>query len=243
MKSKPLVIYWAPVYNPESGASLFFDNPENVYLDLIKSKNPDSGNTSLFSCPAISERMKTSFVFKNTLKTKIAYDFSNPDSPRLDSIYGHKPIFTGKKSGFLGQANFAIDMRWIFFCEEPVTALINSPMLHQPTEFSKNAFFPIGKMNIGSWFRPITHEMQLWNDSGVLEIDEGDPLFYIELLTNRKVEMKRFKMDYELFGYMTASIQSLSFLPKGTSLEERYKRFISSKSDKLVISAIKRNLV
>jgi hypothetical protein len=242
MKKKPLVIYWAPIYDPPSGLSIFFEDPVNLYSDLVLQKEPASGRKSLFSCPAVADRMKNSFVFKNTLKTKIEYDFSNPEAPIVKKIYGHDPI-VAKRSSLVGGSYFLINMGWIFFSEEPVTALVNSPMMHKPTNFSKNAFFPIGKMNIGKWFRPISHEMQLWDSSGTLEIDEGDPLFYLEILSDRKVELRKFKMDQDLLILMHACTKSTNLLGRNTSLEERYKKFMNSKSNKLVLESIKKNLI
>jgi hypothetical protein len=241
-KVEPLVVYWAPYWTADKNYSILFEEPTNLYKELAANKEPRSKRISLFNCPAVNGRMKNTFVFRNTVDTKIEYDFTNPDNPLIRSLYGHQAINT-KPSSFVNGAYFTIQTMWIFFCEEPLEALISPPMMHKPTKFSNKGFFPPGKMDIGQWFRPVTSEIQLWDSAGELEIKDQDPLFYLELLTDRPVVLKRFVMDHELVEVMNSCVRSTDLFGKGMPLIDKYKKFIKSKSDKKTINAIKKNLV
>lgn len=241
-RKDPLVIYWAPAYSEEMDLSLLFEEPKNLYKELVVDKEQRSKKYSMFNCPAVADRMKSTFVFRNTLKTKIEYDFTNLDDIRVETIYGYRPHKT-KAPSMQNGGYITLNMAWLFFCEESTTVLFNTPMMHEPTKLTMNGMFPPAKQDIGMWFRPVTSEIQLWKDKGTFEMDEGDPMFYFEVLTDRPIILKKFKMTPDLNEIVRACVDSTPLLGSGTPLIDRYRRFKNAKMDKMVMNAIKKSLI
>jgi len=220
---------------------MLYQEPENLYLDLIKNKEKISGRDSFFSCPAVSDRLKSSFIFKNNLKTKFSYDFNNKNNPIIESLEGVQAKYH-KPSGLIDGSNVMLRMNWIFFAEESVDLLVNSPMFHK-TNLSQHGFVVPGKYNPSKWFRPVSCEIQMWDLKGEVTIEEDDPLFYIEIMTDRKVTLKRFKFNEILVKYMESCTSAPDSFGLFLPLKERYKKFTKTKTDALVLSEIKKNLV
>ena len=89
--------------------------------------------------------------------------------------------------------------------------------------------------------RPILTETQ--NNKARMPKIWLHPLFYLELITNRPVIMKRFNVNKALYRYIIACSQAASSYGPNKPLAERYYKFISTSTDKLVLREIKKNLI
>ena len=246
-KKEPLVVYWAPSFELTSELTtpnwnLMYREPLNVYEELIAEKEPKSGNSSMFNCPAVRDRLKSTFVFKNNLKTTFSWDFTDLENPKVESLEGTLAAYY-KHSSLKDKASVCLTMQWVFFCEESVTALMNPPTAHEPTDLQIKGMFPVGRMDISKWFRPVSAEFQMWDSKGLVTVHEDDPIFYLEIMTDRPIVLKRFKMDSELFRLMGACTNAPRYMGSNLPLIKRYSVFLSSKMDRLVLNAIKNNLV
>ena len=238
-----MVIYWAPVFDPTNGSdwNMLYPEPDNLLTDLIKNKEELSARDSFFSCPAVTGRLKNSFIFRNNLKTKFAYDFTDKNNPVVEHIEGVSSIYF-KPSALIGGSNVMLKMHWIFFAEESVDLLTNSTMFHK-TDFSQHGFLVPGRYDPSKWFRPVTCEIQIWDSKGQITIEEGDPLFYIEAITDRKVILKRFRFTENLKRHMESCTSAPFTFGFSWPLQERYEKFTKTKTDKLVLAEIKNNLI
>lgn len=241
-KKDPLIVYWSPFNDDRSvHKHMYYDEPNILFNELIKNKEKTIGRAGFFNCPAVSDRLKTSFVFRNNLKTKFSYDFSDINNPIVLSEYGI-PVSYYKGSSIIGGAAVALHTQWIFFAEEPVDILINTPMYHKP-QLNNHGIIVPGKVNAGKWFRPLTGEIQLWNNKGTAIIEEDEPLFYLEVLTDRPVILKRFTMTNELKEYAESCYDSTRSVGHFLPLFERYKRFVNTKTNEIVLREIKKNVI
>ena len=100
-----------------------------------------------------------------------------------------------------------------------------------------------GTFDIGQWFRPYTFETQMWQQKGEFAIDADEPIFYVEFLTDKKINLKRFKMNATLVSYQEHCSSSGKLWGLGTPLEKRYQRFKESKMRELILKEIKNNLI
>ena len=243
----PITIYWAPFFEDSSALlepdwNMLYQNPELLHLDLIYNKEKTSKNKSSFNCPAVNDRHSSSYVFKNNLRTTFGYDFSDVSNPIVQSFEGvHSDYY--KQPNIVGSGYVRVSLKWVFFSEESVIAITNHPYAHRPTEYSINCLFPSGRYDISKWIRPVSMEVQTWDKKGKITINEGDPLFYLELITNRPVIMKRFNVNKALYRYIIACSQAASSYGPNKPLAERYYKFISTSTDKLVLREIKKNLI
>lgn len=239
MAKKPITIYWGPAddnWNP------LYRTPENLYTELLKNKNPKSGRDSFFNCPAAADVLKSTFVFKNALDTKFSYDFSDENNPQIINHNGLEVNLT-KPSGIKGGGYVNISMKWLFFAEESVMIKISSPSFHEPTDLIKQGIVPSGRYDISQWFRPYSYEVQMYNEKGMVVLNEGDPMFYLEIITDRPIELKRFITTEKLHDYYAQCLRSREYFGILKPLSERYKVFKAAKMDKIILKEIKANLI
>jgi hypothetical protein len=246
MDKNPLIIYWAPAINLSSSSTseeMLYPEPTNLLHDLIKIRNKDAGPSSFLSCPAASGRMKRSFVFRNNLQCSYHYDFTDKENPIViptSKTYLEAKIL--RSSALQEGGSIVLGLRYIFFSEESVLGYISPPMMHEPG-YTKSATTIPGAFDISKWFRPFVMEVQTWKTQGDLIIKEDEPLFYFEAATEREVVLKRFEINDKLMRYLDGCVQAPVKFGKYLPLQERYKRFMNSRMNELVIKEIKENLV
>jgi hypothetical protein len=135
-KEEPLVIYWAPRSVSEAEDigewNMLYEEPVTLFSDLIQTKSAESKDTSFFSCPAVSARLKRTFVFRNNLKTVVNFDGSDPLNVLLEPEEGiHCSV--ARTSGLTTGASLEFRLQYFLFAEEPVTCMVNPPYFHRPT--------------------------------------------------------------------------------------------------------------
>jgi hypothetical protein len=249
-----LTVYWAPAvvfdgdfnkppadaWFTEHGPFLYPD-PRPLQSDLMLEKNPERGPLTYLSCPAATSVFKSTAVFYNSLECAYEYDLTSPDSlhftastPRFINYRVPRP------PALLNKPTVQLQLQWIFFCEESLEMSITPPMFHKPM-YLKYATTVPGTYDIGSWFRPVIFEIQLWESKGVLKFEQDEPLLYATFNTKRKVKLQRFSLNKVLQGY---SIDSVSHtLGRGMSLEDRYNLFNNTSMREMIIKEIKSNTI
>jgi hypothetical protein len=75
-----------------------------------------------------------------------------------------------------------------------------------------------------------------------VEISSNTPLAYVEFITDKKVILKRFEINDKMRKMGSACALSVS-VKRNVPLYERYKLFVNSKQDKILLKEIKKNLV
>ena len=247
MKKDPLVIYWSPNSSatiPEIGEwTMMYREPYNLYSQLIKNREPAVKDVGFFSCPAVKNRIKNTFVFENSLES--SYDFDGTDIHNLKIFPKSKTYinaFSTKPTSLVGGAYITLSMAYYFFSEEPVSALINPPTFHEP-KYLKYATFAPGEFDIGRWFRPFPLEFQTWSNKGEFILEDKEPLFYFEIKTDRDVILKRFEINEKILSYSASCVGAPLVYGKHLPLSDRYDKFISTKMNRLILKEIKKNLI
>jgi hypothetical protein len=239
MKKKEVIVYWCPfVRNDEYDWNMFYPEPKNLYSELLlkKAKTQDVKNngTSYFSCSAFKERSKNIFTLNTPIKSMVRLENGMiADGYGLQANITRSPQFEDKTSVTLG-------LSYGFFCEEPLTMHLNPPFLHQNSYTQKTNLFA-GGMDISKWFRPINIEFSTGMNETV-EISSNTPLAYVEFITDKKVILKRFEINDKMRKMGSACALSVS-VKRNVPLYERYKLFVNSKQDKILLKEIKKNLV
>lgn len=246
-KEDSLTIYWAPFQSFEvenAGEwNMLYPEPQSLMSDLMSIKSPERGTQHFFSCPASSDYFKKTFVFYNGLESSYEYDLTDSTNP----------IVNPKSDGFLGwgverpptlvgRPQFTLNLRYIFFSEESVEITTSSPHFHKPEYTQYGACAP-GKMDIGQWFRPYSMELQLWRTKGVLHIKENEPLFYVNVNTDRPVKLQKFHMNAALSALSQHCVKSPFWQGSNLPLAQRYQAFSRSKTGSIVLKEIKKNLL
>lgn len=246
---KPIIVYWAPtshVFSDLGECNLLYEDPYNKQSDLIKNKSKFCENkNSFFACPAFTNKLKNTYVFKFPIDSSYSYDFSNITEPIIKNIKDNKPYLnlrSPRPESLIEKPQICFDLNYLFFCEEPLLATFSAPYFDEPKYLKYGAVAP-GTFDIGQWFRPYPLEITLWNKVGEFHIEEDEPAFYVEFLTDRKIIIKRFKPTAEALSYAKSCANSMDTIKSGIPLIERYKKFKNTRMNDLVIKEIKNNIL
>jgi hypothetical protein len=247
-KDSELTVYWAPAFNPDdqkdpwlrAHGSLVYPDPKSLHSDLMSEKNPDRGPSTFLSCAAAVSSFNRTAVFYNSIDCTYDYDLSDVDNPKVDpKDERYLNFFIRRPPALLDKPTVEFQLRYSFFCEEPLEMSITPPMFHKP-RYTRYATAVPGQFNIGKWFRPFVFEIQLWEPKGTLSFEAGEPLFYAKFDTDRKIKMQRFVYTKQLEMY---SATSVNFYKNEKSLDKRYDLFESTSMRELVLKEVKNNLV
>jgi hypothetical protein len=105
------------------------------------------------------------------------------------------------------------------------------------------ALFSGGEFDIGRWFRPFNADWHIPIEDGRFVIKKGDPLFYVELLTDKKVEFKRFTMTRKIMNILIECVESPMRYGRNLSLDTRYDMAEASGLPARVLREIQTNLI
>lgn len=245
MDNDTLVIYWAPAlpYSsdkiPDYNGAYF--EPHSLHSEFVKNSEKDtSAGIRFTSCPAVNSYSKNTFVFTNPLSYELSVNKDyvspkNPNKPFINAEYQRGP--TLKDSPIV-----SVSMSWYIFAEESVVAKFTPPYFHEP-KYTQYGTVVSGGFDIGSWFRPFNLDVQMWKDKTSLVFEEGEPLFYLHIETEKKIVLKRFSCNDTLANIALSCVHAPLSFGLHLPLKERYNRFIKSRTHDKVLREIKNNLI
>lgn len=248
MAQEEIDVYWGPVTNHEISFgqdwNMLYPDPVNLFLELQKQKTKDAGTANYFSCPATQKRLKNTYVFKNTLKTSIAYDFTDGlEGSVIEPLTENYIAYSIERAPTIAAGpliNF--QLYYSFFAEESLTMSFTPPVMSRPM-YTQYGTVVGGEFDIGQWFRPLAIEIQMWDKKGEFHLEEDEPLFYVEFKTDKKVNLKRFRFNAALYAYQKACSSDTKTFGRGTPMIKRYERFKQSRMRDLILKEVKQNLL
>jgi hypothetical protein len=209
-----------------------------VYSDLQQRRTSNSNPLNLLSCPAIRDSWHNVFMLAPKQTSEVTYvrDFIS----RTNSL----PI-SQKRKPHLSETNiFNLESSSYFFAEEPLKVKVTAPYFHN-VEYQKRGTFIGGVFDIGQWFRPVESEIITWDEKGEITFIEGQPLFYVEFLTDEPITLKQFIcnpiIEHLASALVNSPFQNMENLQG--SLESRYEVFRDSEFRLGLIEEIKASLV
>lgn len=236
----PITVYWS-VYGEISNITrlnIAWNHPVKVISTLSKDTNPNKNE--YLSCTGMKNFFKNSYTILHPIDSSI--NFQIDDGKLIPTSGTGFPAWKFfEESSIHNRPRLSYDCSWVFFSEEDLTMELLPPFLHDTADRS-GGVVSTGSFNISKWFRPINPDYILWENAKSLSVRAGDPAFYIRFLTDRKIILKQFDLDYELYEIISQALQHKNFFPK-ESLEKLYDRFIKSNRHKKVIKLIKNNIL
>jgi hypothetical protein len=244
-KKESIKVYWAPVAGQQEDAAMrniLYKDPINVLDDVSKLKNRDVGTDSYLFCPAYKAVTENMFYLESPSRSEFIYHESpaagewpglqgtglGGDIPRGPSLIDHRLL--------------RFSMGYIFFAEEPLLMELTPPYLHE-TEAAKYGKVVPGQFDVGKWFRAITLEYELNAGVTELKIEKDEPMAYVRFMTDRPVELVRFDLTDRIRKIADSCVQTPVTFGRFKPLQDRYDKFMGSRSNELALKYIKENLL
>lgn len=209
-----------------------------VYSDLQNKRTANENPANFLSCPAVRDSWHNVFMFAPKKTSQVTY--VRDLVLRTEDL----PISQGRKAHLTGTNIFNLDSPSYFFCEQSLMIKVTAPYFHNVDYQIKGTFIG-GVFNIGRWFRPVQSEIITWDEQGEVTFTEGQPLFYVEFLSDLPVTLKQFvvnpTIEHLSSTLVNSPYQNLENLQG--SLESRYKGFENSSFRKGLIDEIRDALV
>jgi hypothetical protein len=241
-----ITVYWSPsaFTKDDTNWNFLYSDPVSALSDLNTIRNKSLGN--IFTCPAYKETMKNVFIFKAPLSEKIELDqsFFDPKVALPFYHYDRSKILLSevRESSFNDHVNVTYNISWLFFADQPVEARFTAPYF--PTiSPAQGAMLATGQFNIGKWYRDYILDYHIPFGTKQLIFEENQPLFYLELMTDKKVVFKRYNLSRELKRVSEETSSSPRNYGLNKPLSHKYNLFKRSSSPERVLSYIKENLV
>lgn len=233
-------VYWAPAALPDTFASrvnLAWEEPESLYKELNQElkpylqKGPDFSNFLL--CPAVRNSTSRTYVIKSPIEYSLLWDGENITSQHYDQFaFNSLTYVRDKKAGYM-----SLNLKLIFFSDESI--MMNQyPAYSSKSSFSENTRMFQGSYDISNWFRPIDIPFMFRRKDVKLDINVGDPLYYVTFDTNEKVTFKRFTLTHDLWEY-AAMCMNLKEVDRLLGLQTLYRKFKAARLHKIITSRIK----
>lgn len=240
--SDSINVYWGSCNEGflEMSKSMWYRDPSNVYKRHANNKNadvPDNG-TTMFMCPAVQDKLKNTWSFESAANVEIIIR-----DGIIESNSGIPLHPTPRQNSIDDTGHIWIDLGWLFFADQPLVASFTSPYFDRVDHVSKMSI-PPAAFDIGSWFRPFNAEYIVWNiENTDINLVEGDPLFYVEFMTDKKVNLVRFEQSPKILEYATGCSKSTQFFGRGRGLDKRYLDFDAGHMRELILREIQKNVV
>jgi hypothetical protein len=256
MEEDYITVYWAPgaFHKDEEQWTHIYAQPQSL-SSLLRSQridDPLKETSNALGCPASNDLYKNIFVFNHTFDT--SFDISNEESSFIydNSNNLNYPFYLENRTTlslrilrnpvFKNKINMTYNMSWLLFASEPVTARFTAPYV-PPFSPAENTILSSGEFDIGKWYRNFVLDYQIPVGNTRFEFKEGDPMFYVEFLTDKKIIFKRYLLTETLMNLSDESAASPSRYGRFKSLAQRYSMSENSLVPQQVLKEIRNNLV
>lgn len=221
----------------------------------IKRHDKEIDQNSIYSCPAFRNYFNNIFSIKSAISDKCEwpdnylkniYDKLEKEEKdtliRLENFYNLLPFHARNKPSIPDYLLIGYKIGLIFFSDESLEAKFFAPNF-PPKSPCENALLATGTYNIGEWFRPFNLEYFIPNVSKIFNIKENDDLFYIEFLTNKKLNFIKFNFTEDLKKICSRFSFSASIDGRKKSLEDRYDILKEIYPKEFILEEIKKNIL
>lgn len=160
-------------------------------------------NVVFLKCPAHTDFMKNTFVFKSPLDISLDIDvndqFAKVWSRNLDQAIFNKIIdlrfLSLSEAGTSPYPIIGIDFLNAFTCSSPMLVSITPAYLHFNDFTTKTSVIP-GTYDISRWTRPIECVFEVKSNCEQIEIKKGDALFYVKFESTVPVKLVKANMPW-----------------------------------------------
>lgn len=209
------------------------DLPTTLSKDVIDLRK----NVVFLKCPAHTNFMKNTFVFKSPIDINIEVDVDTENANIwCDNI--EQPLFnkmidlrflSAKEFGSSPYPIIGIDFLNTFKCDQSLSMSITPAHLHY-NEFTTKASVIPGSFDISRWTRPVECVFEVKKSQEKIQIKRGDALFYIKFDSETQIKLVKINTpwhDVDVCAKLRADAPFKSLEYRYHSLED-YKKSITN---------------
>jgi hypothetical protein len=244
-----ITVYWSSsLRNPSPPDQWVLKDPEPVFNYFLNNNIAEDKSKSVFACPASRDFFKNLFVFKSNIDDRCDWpegylsDAVAKNLWELDSFGNKIQISRARESAISGYIDLIYSVSFVMFADEPLKMQLLSPS-YPPSAPSKGAMFTSGEFDYGRWYRPALLNWFVPLDSTEFVVNNGDGLFCVRALTNKKIVFKKFMMNDDIRKISQEFMKTRETDGERLTLEERYAGAESRNMQADILEEIKKNLI
>jgi hypothetical protein len=161
-------------------------------------------NVVFLKCPAHTDFMKNTFVFKSPIDINLDMEVTDQIAKvwcdNLDQSIVNKIIdmrfLSLTESGSSPYPILGIDFLNVFTCDQPMMITVTPAHLHF-NDFTEKASVIPGTYDISKWTRPVECAFEVKSNKVKIAIKKGDALFYIKFNSDTSVKLNRVSMPWD----------------------------------------------
>ena len=246
-KSNVINVYWAPHSVSDDSTvtefvgnwNMLYEDPYNVFKHWSQF-DLKGQHRSFIACPAFKNLSKNIYAWNWPIDCSYVYDSDNGsvEGTSINYIGAKWPRTQTMSVGPSIEMSFRLHM----LADQPVEIQITGPYLQQ-AEYQKYGFLTSGQFDTGQWFRTINVEIQTYKNKGELHFKGGEPIFYINFLTDKKINFHRFELTSEIDTYSRRCVENATMFGSGTPLPKLYNIFNKTRTKEILMKKIKQQVL
>jgi len=198
--------------------------PNLLSSEIVKSRK----NTIYLKCPAHTDYLKNTFVFKSPVDIDFDIDIdheivkvwcANLPQDIFQNIIDLR-FLDKNNSGDNQYPIIGIDLLNIFYCRTDMLMSVTPAFLHY-NDFNQNVCVIPGQYDISKWVRPVEIVFELKQSKTKFKIQKGDALCYFKFDTDEVVKIKKVPCPLESMELCSKIVAADKF----KSLKNRYESF------------------
>ena len=211
------------------------DEDYKPYVSLSSDILKNRKDVTFIKCPAVTDFMKSTYVFKSpfdlNLNIEVTNNFSevyidNISQEIFDNIVDLR-FLENQERGQSPHPLIGIDFLSTFTCDTPVMMQVFPAFMHYNNFTSKTCVVP-GEYDISKWIRPVELVFEVKNKRERIEIRKGDALCYFKFTANDAIKLEKNFTPWEEITICNDLRNKNKFRP----LKERYESYKEHKNGK-----------
>jgi hypothetical protein len=239
-ESNVITVYWAHNGSAENRhkLSMLLDPPQHLWKTMPPFPKSNHKSDNYRACKSAQEFFKNTYVMNSPLTCTL--NLSGPiNNPNIVSFPPSSHIT--RVSSMENSYALDMDFSWFLFADAPLEMRITPPFLHK-TAIMQGGYLTSGSFDIGRWFRHLNLSFHLWPGHNQLEFVKGEPIMYMDFVTNKKIVLRQYEAIPEIRN-MALQVVDYKLWDENRPLNYLYDRFVKSKRDVVLLKMIKENLI
>ncbi len=194
---------------------IFFE-PEPVIDYLSTSRK----GTKILKCPAFLDYYKNTYLIKAPIDLTFKISGSHIDCQNLYPQDYLKKIFSNRHQPENLYSTVSLAWYYMFYSNKSVMIEVIPPVWHK-NKLQNNINIIGATFDISKWYRPLEFAFEIIDDTQLIVIKRGDPLYYVKFNTLDKIKLDRQESTKKIEELIIMCTQLKNYIPNN-SMRKNY---------------------